>query len=219
MRSRLLQGGCALIIAFTLAACKGRETGDSVSAPFLSDASAEAKEAVATPVSFQLTEDNFSKWEIAQRNLDRLPPAALAPNAPVTGNVIDRAIARLDGSARARKAIESAGLSVRDFVLETIALAQAVEAAGTGRSSIRSGIPAANFAFVERYRDRIREAGIEEGLALQSGDTAVTDPNTAAELARARADSAAEAAEIASDSLAGIRRDTASDTLRDSIPQ
>jgi len=210
-----------------LAACKDRESGDHVSAPFLSDASAEAKEAVATPVSFQLTEDNFDKWENAQRNLDRLPAGALGSSSPVTGSVIDRAIARLNGSARAKKAIESAGLSVRDFVLETIALAQAVEAAGTGRSSVRSGVPAANFAFVERYRDRIRQAGIEEGLALQSGDTAVTDPNTAAELARASADSAAEAAEMAADSIAEnaatpparTRRDSARDSLRHSIPR
>jgi hypothetical protein len=206
MRSQLIRAATAFLLV--AAGCKDRSQSDSAPLPgFIQGASADAQQALATPVDFELTEDNFDKWETAQRNLDRIPASQIPPLSNSGGSVIDRAVARLESSAAAKRAIEAAGLSVRDFVLETLALAQAVQASATGRSSSASGIPAGNFAFVEQYRDRIRQAGItaESAPAI---DVEVTDSGTRAELARARADSMAEVMDSA-------RRQR--DSLRDSI--
>lgn len=129
------------------------------------NASPEAREALATPVDFRLTDANYARWEEAQGNLDDLPRSALRSPSIAGGTAIDRAIARLESSPRARRAIESAGLSVRDFVLETIALAQATEAAETGKSTSSAPIPPENFQFVQRYRARILRARAEARLA------------------------------------------------------
>jgi hypothetical protein len=182
----------AAAIVLTVAACKDRGEPDSAPLPgFIRGASAEAQQALATPVDFALTEDNFDKWETAQRNLDGIPASQIPPLASSGGSVIDRAVARLESSAAAKRAIEGVGLSVRDFVLETLALAQAVQASATGRSSSASGIPAGNFTFVEQYRDRIRQAGITaESAPMMDAD--VTDSGTRDELARARMDSMME---------------------------
>src|SRR5687767_9593669 len=84
---------------------------------FLDDASPEAREALSIQVDYVLTDKNFAQWEAAQRNLDRLPRSAF-PASPGSGggNVIDRAVARLESSPKARSTIEATGLSVRDFV-------------------------------------------------------------------------------------------------------
>lgn len=211
--------GAALIAG--LAGCKTKDSG-SDDAGFLADASAEAKTALSASVEFQLNEDNFAKWEIAERNLDRVPASEFS-NAPAQGgSAIERAVARLESSPRARRAIESAGLSVRDFVLETVALAQSVQASQLGRSTVASGVAAENFAFVERYRDRIRRSGLESDIARQSGDAEVTDPDTRAELEAANADrvsdSIAESNHTMVDSLVRTpSRDSAADTLGASL--
>lgn len=213
------------LILFTAAACR-KDAPPQEDTGFLQGASAEAKEALSSPVSFQLSEDNYAKWEVAERNLDQIPASDFAAVQPSGGTAVDRAVARLQSSARARRAIEGAGLSVRDFVLETIALAQAVQASRTGRSTVASGVAAENFAFVERYRERIRESGLEGDLARQSGDSEVTDPETAAELQAARVERTADSLSRATDSLsesldnrppAKRPRDSLRDTLSDSL--
>src|SRR5438128_1567658 len=165
------------ILVAGLLGCKRKDSA-SDDAGFLANASAEAKDALSAPVDFQLNEDNFAKWEIAERNLDAVPASEFAAAPVQGGSAVDRAVTRLESSPRARRAIEAAGLSVRDFVLETVALAQAVQASQLGRSTIASGVAVENFAFVERYRDRIRQSGLEADISRQSGDTAITDPNT-----------------------------------------
>ena len=118
------------------------------------NASPEALEALASPVDFRINDDNFGRWEEAQSNLEDLPRSALPAKSPPGGNVVDRAVARLEGSPYTRTAIERTGLSVREFVLETIALAQATEVARTGKSLSRGSIPRENFQFVQRYTSR-----------------------------------------------------------------
>jgi hypothetical protein len=207
-----------MAIALCAAACRKTEAPDDQTGGFLANASGEAKEALSAPVSFALDEDNFAKWEIAEANLDDIPAADFSGSIPAGGSAIDRAVARLETSARAKRAIGAAGMSVRDFVLETVALAQAVQASQTGRSTVPSGVSEANFAFVERYRDRIRTSGLQSDLARQSGDSEITDPNTASELEAANADRVADSLSDAKDSLdqsgeARIRRDSARDSL------
>ena len=118
------------------------------------NASPEVREALASPVDFRINDDNFGRWEEAQSNLEDLPRSQLPTKSPVRGNAVDRAVARLESSPYTRTAIERTGLSVKEFVLETIALAQATEAARTGRSLSRGTIPPENFQFVQRYTSR-----------------------------------------------------------------
>ncbi len=208
---------------FSVAACsRDNASGDTPSpGAFLSDASAEAKEALSAPVNFELNEDNFSKWETAQRNLERLPKNALSATTPAGGNVIDRAVARLESSPRARTAIESAGLSVRDFVLATIALAQATQGSASGQSAV--AVSAANFAFVERHRERIRNAQNAPPLGGDSaigGLGAMIPADLREENRAAREEGAADAARDSVRSGGRRRRPppdtTAPDSLQDS---
>lgn len=129
------------------------------------NASPEAREALASRVDFRITNDNFARWEAAQNNLDALPRSAIRPTSTAGGNAVDRAVARLESSPRARRAIERAGLSVREFVLATIALAQATEAAQTGKSTSPAPIPPENFKFVQRYAARVLRARQQERVA------------------------------------------------------
>ncbi len=123
------------------------------------DASEEAQQAIATNVEFALDEATFQKWERAQANLEKLPPGEL-DNAPDPGgsDPVTRGTRRLESSQRARQAIESTGLSVKNFVLATVALAQAVKAS-------RGGVPptvgaiASNVRFVLAHASRINNRG------------------------------------------------------------
>lgn len=145
------------IFAFVLLFCVAcnREVGSYN----LDDASEEAQQAIATNVEFPLTEDIFRKWEKAQASLDRLPANELATVADPGGNdPVGRGIKRLESSPRARQAIESAGLSVRNFVMATVALAQAVKASQGGVPPTVGAI-AANVRFVLAHGSSLRNRG------------------------------------------------------------
>jgi hypothetical protein len=146
------------VLPVLVSGCKRTRTVDAdsgTSSLIFGTASPEAQQALATPVDFRLTEENFVAWEAAQRNLDALPKSALPSAGSAAGNPIDRAVERLESSPRARTAIERTGLTVRDFVLETIALAQATEALATANSSSTGKIPPENLQFVQAHRSRM----------------------------------------------------------------
>jgi hypothetical protein len=153
-----LKGAALLVLLLLpLGGCKRepREVTDALGSSLLFDnASPEVREALASSVDFRINDDNFARWEEAQSNLEGLPRSALPTKSPAGGNAVDRAVARLESSPYTRTAIERTGLSVKEFVLETIALAQATEAASTGRSLSRGAIPPENFQFVQRYTSR-----------------------------------------------------------------
>jgi hypothetical protein len=141
----------------TLVGCKKDSTPPSsnqFTSLLFDAASPAAREALATPVNFRLTESNYAQWEQAQRFLDEVPRSALASASGAQGNAIDRAVETLEASPRARTAIERTGLSVRDFVLETIALAQAAEAQ-TGKPPAGVTVPPENLQFVQRFQSRM----------------------------------------------------------------
>ena len=160
----------ALIVPLVLfvGGCRreSRDGAEALTSSLMFDnASPEAREALASRVDFRITNDNFARWEAAQNNLDALPRSAIGPTSTAGGNAVDRAVARLESSARARRAIERAGLSVREFVLATIALAQATEAAQTGKSTSPVPVPPANFQFVQRYAARVLRSRQQERVA------------------------------------------------------
>ena len=214
--------------------CKrGNETtSDPMTASLIFDnSSPEAREALATQVDYRLTDANYAQWEQAQNNLDALPRSALGPASSSGGSAIDRAVARLESSPRARRAIESAGLSVRDFVLETVALAQATEAAETGKSTSVAPVPAENFQFVQRYRSRVARAQSESYMQSDTAEQSGTDVNLQMERAatereaqmRTERDSANERAKRDSTSRERDQRikqnsQPVRDTVRDTVP-
>jgi hypothetical protein len=80
-------------------------------------------------VDYRLTSDNFAKYQVAQERIDALP----AP--PVVERIDLRApreedvavvVRQLETDEPARLAIVNSGLSVRDFVLTSLALGQAL---------------------------------------------------------------------------------------------
>ncbi len=145
------------LLLLALASCK-KDSGTTSSSQFTSllfDASSPAaREALATPVSYRLTDANYDQWERAQSFLDALPRSAFVSASGSQGNAIDRAVQTLEASPRARTAIERTGLTVRDFVLETIALAQAAEVR-SGQAPGGVNVPPENVQFVQQHESRI----------------------------------------------------------------
>lgn len=156
--TRLLRGVLAILLLSAVGGCKreNRSEAESLTASLMFDnASPDAREALASRVDFRITDASFAQWEKAQRNLEKLPRSAI-PSAPGIGSTaVDRAVSRLESSPYARTAIERTGLSVKGFVLQTIALAQVAEAAQTGKSLSGATIPPENFLFVQRYTTRV----------------------------------------------------------------
>jgi hypothetical protein len=202
-------------VLFTLASCKkdSESSSNNEGGSLLFDAtSPAAREALATPVSFRLTEANYNQWEQAQRFLDAVPSSAFASSAGASGNPIDRAVATLEASPRARTAIERTGLSVRDFVLETIALAQATEAsAGNPPGGVT--VPPENVQFVQRYQSRILQDRAERRAARARVNTyGEADTTTSV---GAQPPTYKESADVrTNDSTAGSERRPQSDSVR-----
>jgi hypothetical protein len=206
--------------------CKRSSYGpsDPLAASLIFDnGSPEAREALATTVDFRLTEDNFARWEEAQSNLEDLPRSAIQSGAASGRNVVDRAAGRLESSPRARRAIERTGLSVRDFVLETIALAQASEVVETGKSTAATPIPSDNFQFVQRYRGRVLLARRDDRLAQEQSEAfdMHVDPsdssNADMNMQMDEGDSEHANEMRSGDDTAGMR-DTTEDSVRDTVP-
>ncbi len=207
-------------VLFTLASCKkdSQTSSNNEGGSLLFDAtSPAAREALATPVSFRLTEANYSQWEQAQRFLDAVPSSAFTSSAGTGGNPIDRAVATLEASPRARTAIERTGLSVRDFVLETIALAQATEAS-SGNPPGGVTVPPENVQFVQRYQSRILQDRAER-RATRARMSAYGEADTATSVgAQPLTDEVPELQQGAdvgtSDSTAASERKPRSDSVR-----
>jgi hypothetical protein len=159
-----------LMLADCKKASRSSSDNNQVASLLFDVSSPAAREALAIPVDFRLTDANYSQWEQAQRFLDALPRSAFAAAPSASGNPIDNAVATLESSPRARTAIERTGLSVKDFVLETIALAQAAEAE-TGKAAPGVNVPAENIQFIQRYRSRILQARAESRAASIPTDT------------------------------------------------
>ena len=111
-----------LILTTLLSACDSRSENAS-DGEVLRDSVYEA-------IDYSLTSENYKKWMVAQQALEN---AGIRPLERIdVRNVSDDDIARvtesLEAQPAARSAIDGAGLSVRDFVLTTIALVQSWDA-------------------------------------------------------------------------------------------
>lgn len=110
-------------------------------------------------VEEQITSEKYAKWVQAQQNLDRTATDADMVSAQdrlgirrATRGAVDSAVARLEQNERTRQAIESAGLSVRDYVITSLALSQAFVASNPeGRATV-PGIPSGNLELIKANR-------------------------------------------------------------------
>ena len=155
--NRLIGGALAILLLSVAGSCKRESPGgtETLTGSLMFDnASPDAREALASNVDYRITDASFAQWEKAQRNLEKLPRSAIPSSPGIGRTAVDRAVSRLESSPYARTAIERTGLSVREFVLQTIALAQVAEAAQTGKSLSGATIPSENFQFVQRYTAR-----------------------------------------------------------------
>jgi len=231
----------AAVTLLVVASCKkdsGALSGNQFASLLFDTNSPAAREALATQINFRLTEENYAQWEQAQRFLDAVPRSAFASASGARGNAIDRAVETLEASPRARTAIERTGLSVRDFVLETIALAQAAEAR-SGKAPGGVAVPPENIQFVQRYQSRISQArvaarasepptdtygaGDTVGADVQSSATVAPEPEAHAEVPTSDSATVGDRARM-NDSLrrqAQPREEQKPpvDTVRDTIPR
>lgn len=119
----------AIALVLTLAAC-GRD-GDQplrrADGSLLSSSGGDVTLSDGSTLHFAITSDRYKQWEQARAalrsNVTERFGQLLHPDAP-TSRSVDRAVAFLETDAPSREAIERTGMSVRDFVLMTIALQQ-----------------------------------------------------------------------------------------------
>jgi hypothetical protein len=210
------------VVAMAILGCKptSRGASDPLAASLIFDnGSPEAREALATTVDFLLTDDNFARWEEAQNNLEELPRTAIQSGRASGRNAVDRAVTRLESSPRARSAIERTGLSVRDFVLETIALAQASEVVETGKSTTAAPVSQDNFRFIQKYRGRVLLARREDRLAREQAEAFDMHVDTSESVSpemNMRMDEGD--AEHATEMRSGYDTTYMQDTVRDTVP-
>lgn len=102
-------------------------------------------------VDYPLTSDNYNKWIRAENALDSVNVDATVRRSAreLTDEDIDDLVESLEKQPSARAAIESSGLSVRNYVLTTIALAQSWDAVNS--TTVRfTGMPPENVEFLRR---------------------------------------------------------------------
>ena len=130
-----------LMLGAALAACRDEGRGEQVAARLdaaqLTSSDGEVALAEGGTLRFSVTSEQFRKWDAAQAGIDKTIQARfgdiLKPESP-SERTIDAAVAYLEGQPSARAAIEGAGLSVRQFVVTTVALEQEMRLA-SGRGS------------------------------------------------------------------------------------
>jgi hypothetical protein len=140
----------SLVVIASAALCDRSQTARSDGIPLTANS--------FLPVDYELTSELYRKWLIAQENLDRdvgrADPVLTSSRISViqpTRERIDAVVSRLERNDRTRRAIESAGLSVRDYVLTTVAMYQALQPPGQTVALLRPG----NLELVSRNRDEI----------------------------------------------------------------
>jgi hypothetical protein len=108
-------------------------------------------------LNYPVTADQYNRWTVAQRSLDNL--AVPAPSRIRLRNYsdtdVDRAVRQIESSPDARLAVEASGLNVRDYVLTSLALAQALAQTGAGQRVRYLDLPQQNVEFVTPRRAAI----------------------------------------------------------------
>ena len=150
----------ALVAISTGASCDGSR-GDALLAG--DDAVTDSLSLTSPTFDHTVTSDDYRKWLAAEEALSRVSGFELAdeiPLATATEDDVERAADALEENEPVRRAIESSGLSVEEYVATTVALEQAYAAAAPG--PVRPDAPAStNMLLVDEHRadiERVRAA-------------------------------------------------------------
>jgi hypothetical protein len=124
---------------------------------------------------YQLTMADVRKFEAANANLAKHPKAEQDDEDAEGENdneSLDEMAVRIESNPIARKAVEAAGLSARQYVVITMALFQASlaqyavdQGADPGKIARETGVNPANIRFVKEHK-----AELEQMKNLRSGD-------------------------------------------------
>lgn len=137
-----------LLLALLLACGGSNELGD-VDTALLHRAGGDVMLADGERLAYEITSDRYRQWEAARRALraERISLAMRLDPLRVTERDVERAVQFFERNRRARRLIEDTGMSVRDYVLTTLALEQQT-AVASGRWSARDRprVPAAPVA-------------------------------------------------------------------------
>jgi hypothetical protein len=134
------------------------------SGPVISSDAGAVGDTAFTAIRYEVRSEDYRKWLVAQRALDSIP--GIEPPDPIDlryaeQEEIDAMVARLQDDVRARAAIEGAGMSVREFVMTSVALEQAMAATRPAPRLAFSDIPPANSAIVrENSAELERETAV-----------------------------------------------------------
>lgn len=119
-----------------LAACKDDDAASEqrVDPSQLTNSSGEVSLTDGGSLSYVITSERYKLWDRAQRGISKSVAARfgqiLNPRSP-SEQSISRAVMYLEGQPAARASIEGAGMSVRDFVVMTVALEQQMQLAAS----------------------------------------------------------------------------------------
>ena len=133
----------ALVIAFTLA-CQGTRGASD--------------EGVYPAADYRLSGEGIARWLEARSSLDAATPAAPTIHLATRSTSADEvtvAVNRLEADSAARRIIEGSGLTVRDYVLTTLAVGQALDASEHPRIRFLN-LPASNLEIVRARREELQ---------------------------------------------------------------
>ena len=129
------------IVALLATACKEDRAADSgplPGQPGWTSSSGEVSLTDGETLSFEITSERYKAWDAARQGIDsRISArfgAILQPGSPSRRN-IERAVQYLQSEPAAVASIERAGMSVRDFVVTTVALEREMQLA-TARGEV-----------------------------------------------------------------------------------
>ena len=134
-------------------------------------------------IDYEITSDRYRQWETARRALrdQKIGLSMRLDPLRVTQADVERAVTFFERNGRARRAIEAAGLSVRDYVLTTLALEQQMAVAkGTWGERERPRAPRAPVAASESIAAELaRDSGRRvDTLPADPADTVVVPVDT-----------------------------------------
>ena len=119
-----------LFLGLIVGACRQDRTADAPARPGepgWTSSSGEVSLTEGEKLSFEITSERYKAWDAARQGLDsRIAArygAILQPGSPSRRN-IEKAVEYLESEPAARASIERAGMSIRDFVVTTVALEQ-----------------------------------------------------------------------------------------------
>ncbi len=183
MRSHLLLP-LPLLVPLLLA-CKGsgNASGD-VDTALLRNAGGDVMLADGGRLAYEITSERYRQWETARRGLRAAKIGLSLSIDPmrVSERDIQRAIDYFERNGQGRRIIEATGMSVRDYVLTTLALEQQMAVASgrwgereAPRAPTRPVVPSETIA-AELARDSARQARVDTVPVV---DTVVIPVDTA----------------------------------------